>query len=118
MDELTKLNVSIGRYFEGYTTYEINLTTGHCVKSHWKGSEDKQVKTLTLPPEQLIQVNKQLELMNLLTWESNYINPDYYEGTKWSVELYTSAYIKKYGVNQFPQTWDVFCETLELIFNS
>ena len=118
VDKLIKLNVSIGRFFEGYTTYEINLITGQCIKSYWRGSEDKNIQTLILSLEQLRHLTKKLQLIAPLTWHSNYINPDYYEGTKWSVELYTSSYIKKYGVNQFPQTWDVLCETLELIFNS
>ncbi len=116
MSELTQLNVSIGRYFEGYTTYEINLTTGRCIKSHWRGSEAKKIQTRQLSAAQLADFKTQLS--EPLSWQSNYINPDYYEGTKWSVELYASSFSKKYGVNAFPPTWDVFCETLELIFKT
>ncbi|MGL4337377.1 MAG: hypothetical protein ACRCST_10830 [Turicibacter sp.] len=114
-EQLQQLNVSIGRYFEGYTTIEINFKTNLCVHSQWRGSETKKITVRTFTEDEKIKLNQMFCDSHLFDWKTSYLNSDYYEGTKWSVEILTNVCrIKKYGENQFPLEWDYFCEEIEL----
>lgn len=114
-EQIQQLNISIGRYFEGYTTIELNFNTNRCVHSQWRGSETKKITSRSFTEDEKITLTQMLSQAHLFDWNISYINPDYYEGTKWAVEILTNqSRIKKYGENQFPLEWDYFCETIEL----
>ncbi|HAX73747.1 MAG TPA: hypothetical protein DCY20_09525 [Firmicutes bacterium] len=112
--ELKQLNVSIGRYFEGYTTIEIDLVKGQSTFSQWGGSAPKKVASQTLSEEVMANFLESLAQTDFLNWDKTYLNSESYEGTRWSVEIITNENrTKKYGENKFPKEWNLFCDLIE-----
>lgn len=117
--ELKQLNVSIGRYFEGYTTVEIDFVKGQSTYSQWGGSAPKKIISQMLSDDDITHFINRLTETNVFNWDTTYLNSESYEGTRWSVEMITNeSRTKKYGENKFPKEWDLFCDLVEgLAFN-
>lgn len=76
------------------------------------GEEETNQKTIR--SETSKKFIEELKMVNLLNWKAKYIEPGVLDGTQWSVEIIRDERnIKKYGDNQFPNEWDMFCEIIK-----
>jgi len=105
----------VGGYFGGYYEAIIDLTN---LETTWRfnegGTEETSKKTIHVATAQAFI--EELKIINLLNWKAKYIEIGVCDGTQWSVEILTDGRtIKKYGDNQFPEEWKLFCRSIRRI---
>ncbi|MFT9495884.1 hypothetical protein [Anaerosolibacter sp.] len=106
---------SVGGYFEGYYTVILDLDNKHVKWSFSLACEEvtteKSIRTKTVT-----NFIEDLKSVHFLDWKAKYLDMDICDGTQWSVEIITSEKtIKKYGSNQFPKGWGLFCRGIRRI---
>lgn len=109
------LKASVGGYFDGYLYAEVDLEN---LKTTWSfiHYEKEEIKKKTIRKSTAERFIHQLKMVNLLNWKSKYIQPGVLDGTHWSLEIITAEKsIKKFGDNQFPDEWDMFCTIMKQV---
>jgi len=111
------IKASVGGYFGGYYNVTIDLTN---LVTTWSFNEGEKEET----SKKSIRVStgqafiEKLKMINLLNWKAKYIATGVCDGTQWSVEILTDERtIRKYGNNQFPMEWELFCRMIRQITN-
>jgi len=115
--KLKTIIASVGGYFGGYYEVIIDLTN---LETTWRfnegGTEETSKKTIRVSTAQAFI--EELKMINLLNWKPKYIETGVCDGTQWSVEILTDGRtIKKYGDNQFPEEWELFCRLIRRTTN-
>lgn len=109
------IKASVGGCFDGSYNVVIDLEN---LKTSWnfysgfiEETNHKFIRSKTA--QRLIE---QLKMVNLLNWKSKYIDSAVLDGTHWSVEIITDKRtIRKYGDNQYPDGWGLFCRVIAQI---
>ena len=116
--KITGIRASVGGYFGGYYKVKIDLVNLKTRWSHGGGGELEETIRKTIRESTANKFVEQLKVVDLLNWKAEYIEPGVCDGTQWSVEIMANGKtIKKYGDNQFPKEWDMFCKIIREITN-
>lgn len=103
----------MGGYFGGYYQVAIDLENNKVNWTHGGRGEleemmDKNIRTATAK-----KFVEQLEIMELLDWDAEYVEHGVCDGTQWQVEIITEGNtITKNGNNSYPEQRRKFCQTI------
>lgn len=109
------LKTSVGGYFGGYYEVTIDLRNLEITWNFQEGEvEETSKKSIRVSTAKAFL--EELKKLNLLNWKAKYIEPGVCDGTQWSVEIITDGRsIKKYGSNNYPLEWALFCRLIRQI---
>ena len=105
-EQIDVIEFEVGGYFDGTHVYRIDFLNGEIEYKHSRQDEAPQTKKL-----KQIEIEKQ-RLMNtgLLDWKKSYVNREILDGEQWSIKIFSNGkQQEKYGSNQYPRNWGVFC---------
>ena len=116
ISDIKEIELSIGGYFGGYSTYKIDLT-------------NNDIKILFIPPiiseeeSKFIQPQndkttfiEQLRDLNIGEWHNRYVNQNILDGTQWHLNFYynNKRSVKYYGSNAYPYNFKKLCNLFEI----
>lgn len=112
-NEIRGIKATVGGYFGGFYTVEIEFHSRNLKWTHLGGgAEDYYEKTIR--KTSMDRFIEGLKMVNLLNWQSQYIELGVCDGTQWSVVVIRDgATIKKHGDNKFPVEWKEFCRLIQ-----
>ena len=115
--KIKAIKASVGGYFGGYYDVTIDLRN---LETTWNfqegGTEETSKKSIRASTAEAFI--EELKILNLLNWKAKYIELGVCDGTQWSVQILTEGRsIKKYGDNEFPEEWDLFCRLIRQVTN-
>ena len=112
-NKLRTITASVGGYFGECYDVEIDFAD---LRVSWKCSgngvrvKETRKRISISAKEHFIE---QLIKTDILNWKAKYEDLEILDGTDWSVEINTDGKnIRKYGINRFPETWDLFCKLI------
>ena len=110
--EIQHITFSIGGYFQGEVNYKIDFETGQILKRVGQTNEETSTSfQIAIERQRLIRTN-------LLDWKAQYVQKEIMDGEQWSIEIVTqSSTTKKYGSNQYPRDWGLFCYFIDQLMN-
>ncbi len=115
-EKIKKLKASVGGYFGGYYQVKVDLENNrvawtHGVRGELEETMHKSIRTATAK-----KFVEQLEIIQLLDWDAEYVDPGVCDGTQWHVEIISDGnLITKDGNNSYPEQWGRFCQTISKI---
>ena len=85
--KIKKIETYVGGYFGGYHQVEVDLENNSVTWTH--GGEGKLEESIyrNIRSATAKKLLEQLELLNLLNWEAEYVDPGTLDGTQWHVEI-------------------------------
>lgn len=111
-NKIQTIETSVGGYFGGYNYVTIDLRNLKITLSNWGGGKEQQIINKAIKASTVKKFIDQLKTVDLLNWKSKY-DSDVCDGTQWSVDILADGKtIKKYGSNNFPDEWDMFCRLI------
>ena len=115
-EKIKKIEAHIGGYFGGY--YQVEVDLEHNLVSWTTGGEGKLEESVyrSIRSATAKKLLEQLELLNLLNWEAEYVDPGTLDGTQWHVEIVMDGHsITKHGSNDYPEQWGKFRHAISKI---
>ena len=115
-EKIKKIEAHIGGYFGGY--YQVEVDLEHNLVSWTTGGEGELEETVhrNIRSATAKKLLEQLELLNLLNWEAEYVDPGTLDGTQWHVEIVMDGHsITKHGSNDYPEQWGKFRHAISKI---
>lgn len=115
-EKIKKIEAHIGGYFGGY--YQVEVDLEHNLVSWTTGGEGELEETVhrNIRSATAKKLLEQLELLNLLNWEAEYVDPGTLDGTQWHVEIVMDGHsITKHGSNEYPEQWGKFRHAISKI---
>lgn len=115
-EKIKKIEASVGGYFGGYYQVEVDLENNLVNWNHGGAGEleekvDRNIRLATVK-----KFLEQLETLDLLNWEAEYINSGILDGTQWHVEIVMDGHtITKHGSNCYPEQWREFRQAISKI---
>lgn len=112
-NQIETIIASVGGYFGGYFEVEINLKSRELTWKHFGGgNEESYIKVIRSTTAE--KILKELKVIDLLNWKSEYVDQYILDGTQWSIEIVRKGRnIKKHGSNMYPKEWDAFCKLMK-----
>ena len=108
-EKIKKIEAHIGGYFGGY--YQVEVDLEHNLVSWTTGGEGELEETVhrNIRSATAKKFLEQLETLELLNWEEEYVDPGTLDGTQWQVDLVMDDHtITKHGINEHPEQWGKF----------
>ena len=115
-EKIKKIETYVGGYFGGYHQVEVDLEKNSVTCTH--GGEGKLEESVyrSIRSATAQKLLEQLELLNLLNWEAEYVDPGTLDGTQWHVEIVMDGHsITKHGSNEYPEQWGKFRHAISKI---
>ena len=115
-EKIKKIEASVGGYFGGYYQVEVDLENN--LVSWTRGGEGELEETVhrNIRLATVKKFLEQLETLDLLDWEAEYIDPGVLDGTQWHVEIVMYGItITKHGSNCYPEQWGEFRQAISKI---
>lgn len=115
-EKIKKIETYVGGYFGGYHQVEVDLENNSVTWTH--GGEGKLEESVyrNIRSATAKKLLEQLELLNLLNWEAEYVDPGTLDGTQWHVEIVMDGHsITKHGSNVYPEQWGKFRHAISKI---
>ncbi|MCD8502748.1 MAG: hypothetical protein LRY71_15145 [Bacillaceae bacterium] len=115
-ERIKGLKASVGGYFGGSYSVEVDLTTGSISWHYWDRGKVVDMEFKTTKEATVKKIIEELRVIDLLNWKREYKEPGVLDGTNWSVEIIRNGRnIKKYGENKYPDDWKAFCKLVRKI---
>lgn len=114
-EKIRGIKASVGGYFGGFYQVQIDLTLRKLSWIHLeRETQDRYEKTIRRSTvDRLI---KELKGVDILNWNSTFVEPGICDGTEWSVQILSDGRtLEKSGVNKFPAQWDRFCRIIRRV---
>lgn len=115
-EKIKKIEAHIGGYFGGY--YQVEVDLEHNLVSWTTGGEGELEETVhrNIRSATAKKFLEQLETLELLNWEAEYIDPGVLNGTQWHVERVMDGHtVTKHGINEYPEQWGKFRHAISKI---
>ena len=115
-EKIKKIEAYVGGYFGGY--YQVEIDLEHNSVSWTRGGEGEPVDMAhrNIRSATAKKFIEQLEKLNLLNWEAEYVDPGILDGTQWQVEIVMAGHtITKHGSNCYPEQWGEFRQSINTI---
>ena len=115
-EKIKKIEASVGGYFGGYYQVEIDLENNLVSWTHGGGGEPANMAHRNIRLATAKKFVEQLETLDLLNWEAEYVDPGFLDGTQWHVEIVMDGHtITKHGSNCYPEQWGEFRQAISKI---
>ncbi len=113
--KISRLTVSIGGYWSGTVTVDIDLNQRKLKWTYMQaGEESVYEKSLRIGTVEKLQ--ELLYDIKLLNWKKEYVDLDILDGTQWSIEIRMNEKSKMInGSNAYPKDWDRFIREIKRI---
>jgi hypothetical protein len=93
---------------------EIDLENYQVSWTHGGEGEETVLRNIRLATAK--KFVEQLETLDLLNWEAEYVDPGFLDGTQWQVDLVMDGHtITKHGSNCYPEQWGKFRQAISKI---
>lgn len=108
-EKIKKIEASVGGYFGGYYQVEIDLENNLVSWTHGGEGEIEETVHRNIRSATAKKFVEQLEKLDLLNWEAEYVDPGVLDGTQWQVEIVMAGHTStKHGSNCYPEQWGNF----------
>ena len=115
-EKIKKIEASVGGYFGGFYQVEVDLENNLVSWTHGGEGELEETVHRNIRSATAKKLLEQLELLNLLNWEAEYVDPGTLDGTQWHVEIVMDGHsITKHGSNEYPEQWGKFRHAISKI---
>lgn len=106
------VNVKIDNDSQGAIEVAIDLEQG-TVKWLHNRADGQESGERRLTPKQQALIRKEFRRVNLLNWQTKYVNNDCTNGPNWQLEIMrTGRKLKKSGHHAGPTQWSDFCKVI------
>ncbi|MGA9518133.1 MAG: hypothetical protein WBV27_05065 [Trichococcus sp.] len=115
-EKIKKIETSVGGYFGGY--YQVGVDLENNLVSWTHGGEGELEETVhrTIRLATGGKFVEQLETLDLLNWEAEYVDQGIMDGTQWHIEIVMDGHtIAKHGSNDYPEQWGEFRQAISKI---
>ena len=115
-ERIKKIEAHIGGYFGGY--YQVEVDLEHNLVSWTTGGEGELEETVhrNIRSATAKKFLVQLETLELLNWEEEYVDPSTLDGTQWQVDLVMDDHTTtKHGSKCYPEQWGKFRQAISKI---
>ena len=108
-EQIQKIETYVGGYFGGYYRVEIDLEHNLVSWTHGGEGEIEETVHRNIRSATAKKFIEQLETLDLLNWEAEYVDPGTLDGTQWRVEIVMAGHkTTKHGSNCYPEQWGEF----------
>lgn len=117
MEQLEKIELTTGGYFEGWSTYTIDFNEygmANVRKESKYHRDDDSNYTITMNKNDSLLLQSKIEKWNVENWGKEYLDINVLDGENWqlSYQLRGKRARKHSGSNDFPAEWRNVVETL------
>ena len=115
-EKIKKIETSVGGYFGGY--YQVGVDLENNLVSWTHGGEGELEETVhrNIRLATVKKFLEQLETLDLLNWEAEYVDQGIMDGTQWHIEIVMDGHtIAKHGSNDYPEQWGEFRQAISKI---
>jgi hypothetical protein len=111
-NDIKNLKASVGGFFGGYYSVDINFVKRK-LKWRLQGAGKDNYYEKQIQRETLDMLREGLISVDILNWNSEYIDSDILDGTQWDVTITTTEKnIEVVGSNKYPEKWTKFCKLI------
>ncbi|TNV69070.1 hypothetical protein [Trichococcus shcherbakoviae] len=115
-EKIKKIEASVGGYFGGYYQVEVDLENNLVSWTHGGEGELEETVHRNIRLATVKKFLEQLETLDLLNWEAEYIDMSILDGTQWHIEIVMDSHtIAKHGSNCYPEQWGKFRQAISEI---
>ncbi|WP_320164945.1 hypothetical protein [uncultured Trichococcus sp.] len=115
-EKIKKIEESVGGYFGGYYQVEIDLENNLVSWTHGGEGEPANMALRNIRLATGKKFVEQMQTLDLLNWEAEYVNQGIMDGTQWHIEIVMDGYtITKHGSNDYPDQWGEFRQAISKI---
>ena len=115
-EKIKKIEAYVGGYFGSCYQVEIDLENNLVSWTHGGGGEPANMALRNIRLATGEKFVEQLETLDLLNWEAEYVDQGIMDGTQWHVEIVMDGHtIAKHGSNDYPEQWVDFRQAISKI---
>jgi len=108
-EKIKKIEACVGGYFGGFYQVEVDLENNLVSWTHGGEGELEETVHRNIRLTTVKKFLEQLETINLLNWEAEYVDQGIMDGTQWHVKMVMEGHsITKHGSNDYPEQWGEF----------
>lgn len=115
-EKIKKIEAYVGGYFGGYHQVEVHLENNSVTWTHGGKGEFEEIVDRNIRLATAKKFIEQMQTLDLLNWEVEYVDQGIMDGTQWHVEIELDGHtITKYGSNDYPEQWGKFRQVISKI---
>lgn len=115
-EKIKRIEAYVGGYFGGYYRVEIDLEHNLVSWTHDGAGKIEETVHRNIRSATAKKFVEQLEKLDLLNWEAEYVDPGILDGTQWQVEIVMAGHKTiKHGSNCYPEQWGEFRKSINKI---
>ncbi len=112
-EKIKKIEAYVGGYFGSCYQVEIDLENNLVSWTHGGGGEPANMALRNIRLATGKKFVEQLETLDLLNWEAEYVDQGIMDGTQWHIEIVMDGHtIAKHGSNDYPEQWGEFRQAI------
>lgn len=115
-EKIKKIEAYVGGYFGSCYQVDVDLEYNLVTWNQGSGGAPIDLAHRNIRLSTAKKFIEQLETLDLLNWEAEYVDQGIMDGTQWHIEIVMDGHtITKHGSNDYPEQWGEFRQAIPKI---